>query len=137
MEKWQENALVNIVSVLDGADMSQAEFARKAKINAKHLNSVLKGHRPVTRQLVATIADYLKRDTDWFWQDHSPKAAPSHKANDDLTFSDAVAILERFRELTPLQRKVMRAVLFRDPSILEGEKGEVVQLVQALAKGIR
>lgn len=71
MEIWQENALRNISALLEGLNLSQLAFAKNAKISPTHLNMVMKGHRPITRQLVAAIAAHVGKDTDWFYIDHS------------------------------------------------------------------
>jgi transcriptional regulator with XRE-family HTH domain len=84
MEIWQKNAIKNIVSALKSEKLSQRALAKKAKLNYQHFNAVMNGQRPITRQLVATVADHLNHDTDWFYVDHSLGGLSDDPANQKL-----------------------------------------------------
>lgn len=71
MEKWQENAIKNILDVIRDSGLSQKEFAKKAEQTEKHLSSVLTGKKPVTTKLIRAVAKVVKQDTEWFYVDHN------------------------------------------------------------------
>jgi len=162
VEIWQKNALVNIAAVIAESKLSQASFAKCAKINANHLNMVLNGRRPVSRQLVATVAHYVGQETDWFYLDHSsrqpPPESPSaaamaevilkqqqeierlkqhdHASSIHLTEEEA-KFLKLFRAADKSRQEIVRIFLTKDPSRLSQVEDYIQQEIdqrQAAAK---
>lgn len=123
MEIWQKNAIENICSIMAQHDLSQAALSREAKISKGHLNAVLKGKEPITRQLVATVANYFGRDTNWFYEDHSRAKPPSPAGP---TLSDALEILAAFQTATPdTQRRVLQILGLEAPESPESLLREI------------
>ncbi len=109
MEIWQKNALENIKRVIAEHD-SQLAFAKKAKVSKTHLNMVLNGKKPLTRQFVASVAAYMNRDTEWFYTDHA--SAVESLAITDKPYAEAARLLEAFEAASPDKRQQVRGILF-------------------------
>lgn len=95
MENWQKNALKKIRDLIEESSLDQKEFAKKAKVSETHLSAVLNGSRPLTRQYVAQIADYVKKPTEWFWGSAWP------------SLDEAAILLERFAKASEIRQAVL------------------------------
>lgn len=134
MEIWQKNAIVNIRNVISELSQTQLAFAKNAKISKSHLNMVLKERLPVTRQLVATIAAYVGKNTDWFYQDHSGAEDATNVPGP--TFSDALTALQALEKAKPARRALSLFFLTDDPSYL-AERPEFRQAAEALSRSLK
>lgn len=132
MEKWQENALVNIGRLMSEAGAQQGEFAKNAKISPSHFNMVLNGHRPITRQLVSSIAAYVGRQSAWFYESHQ-KAEPV-----TTTIDHAISLLEAYRDSDPHSQGIALALLSGNPKhIPTSLPASVHQAVAALLESLK
>lgn len=98
-------------------------YQKKAKIGYPHLNSVLNGHRPITRQFVQAVSEHLGKPTDWFYEDHSKPAlpsAPEHASvHRDFSSMEIAMIFSRMQTATPAQKALVLTVLYEDPAYLD------------------
>lgn len=117
MEIWQKTALKNVLSVVRKSDLTQAEFAKKANLNAKHFNAVLNEKKPITRHFVKAVAAVLDRPTEWFYENHSKPL--TKQPLDSLSFADALLVLGAFEKAEPDIRAAVLYLLTRDRAHLE------------------
>lgn len=138
MEIWQEIALRNVLAAMEDAGLTQSSLSKKAKISYTHLNSVINGHRPVTRQFIQSISALLGRSTDWFYQDHSKEIepVPNHVSPEaikgPLTAKDCASILSRFADISPERRAVVLGILFDDASLVPESPAGLLQLLSTI-----
>lgn len=138
MEIWQEIALKNVISAIDDAGLSQAALSKKAKMSYSHLNAVLKGKRPLTRQFIKTMSHHLGRPSEWFYLDHSKEVepVPEHISpsaiRGPLTAKDCAVILSRFADISPERRAVVLGILFDDASLVPESPAGLLQLLSTI-----
>ena len=116
MEKWQKTAIEKIRSVIQKKGMSQQQLVREAGFGKSHLNEVLSGKRPLTRQFVGRFAEFVQLETDWFYSDDS--AAEPVKIQPDIlqAIREGAAVVAResspdpLEGFTPDQRKLVALI---------------------------
>lgn len=117
----------NLDRLMKKQSFKQKELAKQAKINPITLNRILKLKQRAGPAVAKALADALGVTYESMYRE---------TATTDLNLHDAASILSKLAGISPLKRKVILAILFDDPTLVDHGAPDLVQLVRSVSKAL-